>query len=99
MVVHMKKHKGRGPIARKVISTARQQLQRKVVDFSAWKDAKIMSREYQESIISDDKLSFCTIATDFCKFVDLERMGNPNRKEAYYALMKYGLNIYRNNRE
>jgi len=54
--VSLRKNKGRGPLARKVVNTARQQLQHKVVDFSAWKDAKIMSKDYQESIISEDDL-------------------------------------------
>jgi len=56
MVVHMKKHKGRGPIARKVINTAKKNLQRSIVDLSAWKEAKEMSRDYQEGIMSDDQL-------------------------------------------
>jgi hypothetical protein len=31
---------GRGPIARKVIATARQQLQRKVTNIADWREAR-----------------------------------------------------------
>ncbi len=49
--------KGRGPLARKVINSARQQLQRKVTNLNDWKEGKLRSEEYQKSIISDERLS------------------------------------------
>ncbi len=38
--------KGRGPFARKVINSARQQLQRKVTNLNDWKEGKLRSEEY-----------------------------------------------------
>jgi len=49
--------KGRGPLSRKVIASAREQLQRKVTILSDWREGKLSSEEYQNSIISDEKLS------------------------------------------
>lgn len=54
---NQKQNRGRGPLARKVIDSARQQLQRKVTSLSDWKDGKLKSVEYQKSIVSDEKLS------------------------------------------
>ncbi|VAW36732.1 hypothetical protein MNBD_GAMMA01-663 [hydrothermal vent metagenome] len=52
-----KSNKGRGPLARKVINLAQQQLQRKVTNLSDLKNGKLRSKEYQKSIISEDSLS------------------------------------------
>jgi hypothetical protein len=52
-----KSNRGRGPLARKVIDSARQQLQRKVTSLSEWKEGKLKSEEYQKGIISEDKLN------------------------------------------
>ncbi len=52
-----KTYKGRGPLARKVIDSARQQLQKKVTNLSDWKEAKLKSEEYQKSVISEDRLN------------------------------------------
>ena len=57
MKSRLKQNKGRGPLARKVINSARQQLQRKVTSLNDWKDGKLRSAEYQKSIISEEKLS------------------------------------------
>jgi hypothetical protein len=51
------KNLGRGPLARKVIDSARQQLEKKVADLSDWKEAKLKSEEYQKSIVSQDRLN------------------------------------------
>lgn len=52
-----KGNKGRGPLARKVIDSARQQLQRKVTNLGDWKEGKLRSEEYQKSIISEERLN------------------------------------------
>jgi len=52
-----KVNRGRGPLARKVIDSARQQLQEKVTSLNSWKEGKLNSEEYQKSIVSDDRLS------------------------------------------
>ena len=52
-----KKYRGRGPLARKVIESARHQLQRKVTSLADWKEGKLKSAEYQKSIVSDERLS------------------------------------------
>lgn len=51
-----KMNKGRGPLARKVINSAHQQLQSKVTNLHDWKEAKLKSEEYQKSIISEDRM-------------------------------------------
>ena len=55
--IRQKQNKGRGPLARKIIESARQQLQRKVTSFGGWKEGKIKSEEYQKSIISEERLN------------------------------------------
>lgn len=52
-----KSNRGRGPLARKVIDSARLQLQRKVTNLSDWREGKLRSEEYQKSIVSEDRLS------------------------------------------
>lgn len=49
--------KGRGPLARKVIDSAREELQRKVTNLDNWRDGKLQSEEYQKSIASEKTLS------------------------------------------
>ncbi|VAW85986.1 hypothetical protein MNBD_GAMMA18-130 [hydrothermal vent metagenome] len=44
-------------MARKVIESARQQLQRKITSLSEWKEGKLRSEEYQKSIVSEESLS------------------------------------------
>lgn len=46
--------RGRGPLARKVIDSARLHLQNKVTNLNDWKDAKLSSEEYQKSILSKE---------------------------------------------
>jgi len=48
---------GRGPLARKVITTARQHLQQKVASLADWKEAKLRSEEYQKTVISKEELT------------------------------------------
>jgi len=48
---------GRGPIARKVIASARQHLQRKVTAIADWREAKIRAEDYQKTVISKNKLT------------------------------------------
>jgi len=48
--------KGRGPVARKVISTAREILQNKVTSLDDWKKGKLNAEKLQESILDADKL-------------------------------------------
>jgi hypothetical protein len=55
--IRQKENKGRGPLARKVIESAQQQLQRKVTSLGDWKEGKLRSEEYQKSIISEERLS------------------------------------------
>ncbi|MDQ7073871.1 MAG: hypothetical protein Q9O24_01635 [Gammaproteobacteria bacterium] len=52
-----KENKGRGPLARKVIASAQQQLQRKIVDLGDWKEGRLRSEEYLKSIVSEARLS------------------------------------------
>lgn len=47
----------RGPLARKVIASARQHLQQKVATLADWREAKLRSKEYQGIVISKDKLT------------------------------------------
>lgn len=49
--------RGRGPLARKVIDSAREQLQRKVTSLNDWREGKLRSEEYQKSIVSEEKLN------------------------------------------
>ncbi len=55
--IKKKGNKGRGPLARKVIDSAQQQLQRKITNLGDWKEGKLRSEEYQKSIISEERLS------------------------------------------
>ena len=55
--IRQKEKKCRGPLARKVIESARQQLQRKVTSLGDWKEGKLRSEEYQKSIISEESLN------------------------------------------
>lgn len=52
-----KTNKGRGPLARKVIDSVKQQLQKKVTNLSDWKEAKLRSEEYQKSVVSEERLN------------------------------------------
>lgn len=52
-----KKGLGSGPISRNVLSSARQLLRRKVVDFTAWQDAKIRAEDFDKTILSQAELS------------------------------------------
>lgn len=47
----------RGPIARKVIASARQQLQQKVTNLADWREAKLRAEEYQKTAISKNRLA------------------------------------------
>ena len=49
--------KGRGPLARKVIDCAREQLQRKITSLDDWREGRLKSAEYQKSIVSEEKLN------------------------------------------
>ena len=48
---------GRGPIARKVIASARQTLQRKVTSIADWREARLRAADYQQTIISKNNLT------------------------------------------
>lgn len=52
-----KKSHSRGPISRNVLSSARQLLRRKVVDLTAWRDAKIRAEDFDTTTLSQEKLS------------------------------------------
>ena len=52
-----KSRSGRGPIARKVIASARQTLQRKVTSISHWREARLTAVDYQQTIISKNDLT------------------------------------------
>lgn len=52
-----KTNKSRGPLARKVIDLARQQLQKKVTSLGDWKEGKLKSEEYQKSVVSEERLN------------------------------------------
>lgn len=51
------KNSGRGPIARKVIASARLQLQQKVTNIADWRDARISAETFQKTVISKNKLT------------------------------------------
>ncbi len=48
---------GQGPIARSVLSSARQLLRRNVVDLAAWREAKIRAEDFDKTILSQEELS------------------------------------------
>ncbi len=48
--------KPRGPIARKVIAKAKQQLEQKVTNLSEWKAGKIKAENFQETVIKRENL-------------------------------------------
>ncbi len=50
---------GRGPLARKVIASARQHLEQKVVDLAAWRAGKLRAADGQRSVISRAGLADC----------------------------------------
>jgi hypothetical protein len=50
-------NKPRGPIARKVIAKAKQQLEQKVTNLSEWKKAKINAKNFQETVIKAENLT------------------------------------------
>lgn len=55
--IRKKENKGRGPLARKIIDSARQELQKKVTSLGDWKEGKLRSEDYQKSIISKESLN------------------------------------------
>lgn len=48
---------GRGPIARKVIAAARQQLEQKVTSLADWREARISADTFQQTVISNERLA------------------------------------------
>jgi hypothetical protein len=50
-------NKPRGPIARKVITKAKQQLEQKVTNLSEWKKVKINAKNFQETVIKAENLA------------------------------------------
>lgn len=48
---------GRGPLARKVIASARRHLQSKITSLAEWRDAKIRAEDFQKTIISSNDLA------------------------------------------
>jgi len=48
---------GRGPIGRKVIASAQYHLQKKVVNLSDWREAKVRAENFKKTIISPNKLT------------------------------------------
>jgi|CXWL01.1.fsa_nt_gi hypothetical protein len=51
------KNIGRGLIARKVIASAQDHLQKKVTNLSDWREAKIKAEDFQKTVISQNKLT------------------------------------------
>jgi hypothetical protein len=49
--------RGRGPIARKVIASARQHLQQKVTNIADWREARVRAEDYQKTVISKNRLA------------------------------------------
>jgi len=49
--------KGRGPIARKVIATAKAHLEKKVIDFANWKVGKLNAQALEASVIDHNELA------------------------------------------
>jgi hypothetical protein len=47
----------RGPIARKVIAGARQQLEKKVTNLADWREARVSAETFQETVISKEHLA------------------------------------------
>jgi len=54
--------KSRGPLARKVIATAKAHLEKKVVDIASWKAGKLNAEMLQNSIINHDELAKLDLA-------------------------------------
>ena len=52
-----KKVVGRGPLARKVITSAQRHLQSKITNLADWRDAKIRAEDFQKTIISSNDLT------------------------------------------
>lgn len=52
-----RKSVGHGPISQKVISALRKTINRKVIDISEWKKAKIHADNLEKSVITDKDLS------------------------------------------
>ncbi|SER67843.1 hypothetical protein SAMN05421690_105214 [Nitrosomonas sp. Nm51] len=48
---------GRGPVARKVIASARQHFQEKITHLSDWREAKIQAENFRKTVISKHKLT------------------------------------------
>lgn len=48
---------GRGPIARKVIASAKNSFEKKVTNLSDWREGKMKAADYQKTVISTNKLS------------------------------------------
>ena len=48
---------GRGPIARKVLASARHFFREKVVDLAEWREAKITAENFEKTIVSQDALA------------------------------------------
>lgn len=48
---------GRGPIARKVIAAARQQLEQRVTSLADWREARISADTFQQTVISKERLA------------------------------------------
>ncbi len=55
--VKTKKNLGRGPISRKVLSSAQQILRKKVIDISEWREAKIRAEDFAKTKVSQEELS------------------------------------------
>lgn len=50
-------HFGTGPISKKLVSSAQQLLQRRVINISEWREAKIKAEDFDKTIISHGDLS------------------------------------------
>ena len=55
--VKVRNANGRGPIARRVIASARQQMERKVANLAEWREATISAENFQKTVISRNRLA------------------------------------------
>ena len=55
--VKPKTNLGKGPISRKVLSSARKLVGRKVINLAEWRDAKLQAQDFDKTILSQEELS------------------------------------------
>ena len=75
---------GRGPIARKVIASARYHLQKKVTNLSDWREARIRAEDFQKTIISQNKLTEYDPVHGL--YVPINALGNATHQAIFIGL-------------